>query len=81
MKHIYLFIFFMNILFSQNNYPIVLIHGFFGWGNDEMGNYRYWVVIKIYKKCMKKIGFTVFNCFLLVQYHRTGIEQLKFIIS
>ena len=23
--------------FAQNNYPIVLIHGFMGWGPGEMG--------------------------------------------
>ena len=29
-------------IFSQNQYPIVLIHGFMGWGTDEMGGYKYW---------------------------------------
>jgi len=61
MKHVFLFIFFINILFSQNNYPIVLIHGFFGWGNDEMGNYRYWGGNKDIQKMYEKNGFTVFN--------------------
>ena len=28
--------------FAQNNYPIVLVHGFMGWGPGEMGNYSYW---------------------------------------
>ena len=28
--------------FAQNNYPIVLVHGFMGWGPDEMGSYNYW---------------------------------------
>ena len=27
---------------AENNYPIVLIHGFMGWGPEEMGNYSYW---------------------------------------
>ena len=31
-----------SVLFAQNNYPIVLIHGFMGWGQDEMGEYSYW---------------------------------------
>ena len=26
----------------KNNYPIVFIHGFLGWGPNEMGNYNYW---------------------------------------
>jgi hypothetical protein len=38
MKNIISVTFLFNILFGQNDYPIVLIHGFFGWGNDEMGN-------------------------------------------
>ena len=42
MKKIIFFLLFINISFTQNKYPIVLIHGFFGWGNDEMGDYRYW---------------------------------------
>ena len=29
-------------IFSQNDYPIVLVHGFMGWGPDEMGSYNYW---------------------------------------
>ena len=41
MKIIILLLLF-NISFAQNKYPIVLIHGLFGWGNDEMGDYRYW---------------------------------------
>jgi len=61
MKHIFLFYFFFNILLSQNDYPIVLIHGFFGWGNDEMGNYRYWGGYKDIQKMYEKNGFTVFN--------------------
>ena len=28
--------------FTQNNYPIVLVHGFMGWGPNEMGSYNYW---------------------------------------
>ena len=27
---------------AKNNYPIVFIHGFMGWGPEEMGNYSYW---------------------------------------
>ena len=37
----YLFIPF-SILEAKNNYPIVLIHGFIGWGPEEMGGYNYW---------------------------------------
>ena len=31
-----------SFLHSQNDYPIVLVHGFMGWGPNEMGPYNYW---------------------------------------
>jgi len=37
-----LLICFIGILLAQNTYPIVLIHGFLGWGRDEMAGYYYW---------------------------------------
>ena len=27
---------------AQNNFPIVLVHGFIGWGPEEMVGYKYW---------------------------------------
>jgi triacylglycerol esterase/lipase EstA (alpha/beta hydrolase family) len=33
---------FLTTLFSQNNYPIVLVHGFAGWGPEEIMGYNYW---------------------------------------
>ena len=30
-------IFIMGAIFGKNDYPIVLIHGFLGWGPDAMG--------------------------------------------
>ena len=61
MKRFFFFIFFIRILFSQNDYPIILIHGFFGWGNDEMGNYRYWGGYEDIQKMYEENGFTVYN--------------------
>ncbi len=61
MKNILCSLFLINILFGQNDYPIVLIHGFFGWGNDEMGNYRYWGGHKDIQKTLEDNGYTVFN--------------------
>ena len=40
-KAIILFMIF-SFVFGKNNYPIVFIHGFLGWGPNEMGNYNYW---------------------------------------
>ena len=61
MKKILSFLLLINILFGKNDYPIVLIHGFFGWGNDEMGSYRYWGGNKDIQKILENNGFRVFN--------------------
>ncbi len=50
-----------NFVFSQNNYPIVLVHGFFGWGNDEMGSYKYWGGKKDIQKMLQDRGYNVIN--------------------
>ena len=46
---------------AQNNYPIVLIHGFMGWGESEMGEYNYWGGNKDYIDLIRKNGSTVFE--------------------
>ena len=61
MKKIFFFLLFINISIAQNKYPIVLIHGFFGWGNDEMGDYRYWGGKKDIQKILEENGFEVIN--------------------
>ena len=64
MKKIKIFKFFVlitSISFAQNKYPIVLIHGFFGWGNDEMGEYRYWGGKKDIQRILEENGFKVIN--------------------
>ena len=61
MKNILLLVLLSNVISAQNNYPIVLIHGFFGWGNEEMGNYRYWGGNKDIQKLLEENGFKVFN--------------------
>ena len=48
-----------NTLVAQNNYPIVLIHGFMGWGPDEMGNYNYWGGKNNYVDMLKSEGFDI----------------------
>ncbi|MDG1224015.1 MAG: lipase [Candidatus Marinimicrobia bacterium] len=61
MKKIIVYLILSNILFAQNKYPIVLIHGFFGWGNNEMGDYRYWGGKKDIQKMLEEKGFKVFT--------------------
>ena len=46
---------------AQNSYPIILIHGFMGWGEGEMGEYNYWGGSKDYVDMIKKNGNTVFE--------------------
>ena len=45
--------------FAQNNYPIVLVHGFMGWGPDEMGSYNYWGGKYDMKKSLEEQGHQV----------------------
>lgn len=48
-------------LFPQNNYPIVLVHGFAGWGPDEIMGYKYWGGLGDIEKYLEDEGFTVFT--------------------
>ena len=56
----YLFIPF-SILEAKNNYPIVLIHGFIGWGPEEMGGYNYWGGNYSYVEYLDSLGYEVYN--------------------
>ena len=38
-----------------------MFHGFFGWGNDEMGNYSYWGGHNNLQKTLEDNGYRVFN--------------------
>jgi len=31
-----------SILVAENSHPIILLHGFIGWGRDELNDYYYW---------------------------------------
>jgi len=46
-------------LFAQNNYPIVLVHGFVGWGPEEMVGYKYWGGFWDIEEYLEEQGFTV----------------------
>ena len=54
-------IFSLGLLLSQNNYPIVLIHGFMGWGESEMGGYNYWGGHNDFIQSLKENGHIVFQ--------------------
>ncbi len=46
---------------AQNNHPIVLLHGFMGWGENEMGEYNYWGGNENFIQEIKEKGNTVFE--------------------
>ena len=45
---------------AENNYPIIFIHGFMGWGPKEMGNYSYWGGKNNYIKDLEEEGHQIF---------------------
>ena len=54
-------IIFISGLFSQNSCPIILIHGFLGWGRDEMAGYYYWGGRMDLEADLKNAGFEVYT--------------------
>jgi triacylglycerol lipase len=54
-------ILFISFLFAQNSYPIVLVHGFLGWGPEEMIGYKYWGGFWDIEEYLEEKGFTVFT--------------------
>jgi len=61
MRKIIILVFSIGIITAQINYPIVLIHGFMGWGEDEMGGYNYWGGREDYAQMLRDEGHTVFT--------------------
>jgi triacylglycerol esterase/lipase EstA (alpha/beta hydrolase family) len=45
----------------NNNYPIVLVHGLFGWGNDELFGINYWGGENSLKDLLTENGYKVFT--------------------
>ena len=48
-------------LSGVNQYPIVLVHGFIGWGPEEMGRYPYWGGDLDLTGFLESFGFEVFT--------------------
>ena len=48
-------------LSSQNKHPVILVHGFMGWGPDEMGSYKYWGGKYDIEESLRKNGFEVYT--------------------
>ena len=58
-KYLPILILFMSSLFGQNNYPIVLVHGFIGWGPEEMVGYKYWGGFWDIEEYLEEKGFNI----------------------
>jgi len=46
---------------TGNNYPIVLMHGFLGWGRDELLGFKYWGGLTDLQSDLQSKGYTVFT--------------------
>jgi len=49
-----------NILASNNN-PIILVHGFLGWGRDEISDTKYWGGSNDIEAYLRSKGYTVYT--------------------
>ena len=58
MKKILIILLFSH-LFSTGQQTIILLHGFMGWGRDEMGKYYYWGGFTDLQKYLQDEGFNV----------------------
>lgn len=50
-----------NIKSTGNNYPVVLVHGLFGWGNDEVLGKNYWGWDSSIRDMLNSEGFEVYT--------------------
>ena len=48
-------------IFANNKAPIVLVHGFLGWGKDEIKNINYWGGANDIEAYLQSKGYTVFS--------------------
>ena len=54
-----IFLILESCLLGANRNPIFLVHGFLGWGRDEIGKYYYWGGKNDYESKLRSLGFTV----------------------
>jgi len=58
-KYLPMLILFISTLAAQNNFPIVFVHGFIGWGTEEMVGYKYWGGFWDIEEYLEEKGFNV----------------------
>ena len=59
-KTLLCFVFLTNLA-AENKYPIILVHGFMGWGTDEMSGYKYWGGKNDYEDFLRNQGYEVYT--------------------
>ena len=60
-KTIFLFLLYFSTLYGENKYPIILIHGFLGWGKDELGEINYWGGKNNIEQYLRDKGYEVYS--------------------
>jgi len=55
------FLLLLTLVNAENRHPIVLVHGFLGWGPEEMNGYSYWGGLHDLEEHLESLGFTVFT--------------------
>lgn len=50
-----------NNIVQGNNYPIVLVHGFMGFGRDELLGYKYWGGIVDVQEKLNDLGYKTYT--------------------
>lgn len=52
---------FFTMVYGGNKYPIILVHGFLGWGNEELGEYNYWGGKNNIEQYLRDQGYEVYS--------------------
>ena len=60
-KNLFVLFYLISLIVCQNKNPVILIHGFLGWGREEMNQYYYWGGRLDYETMLRKEGYNVFT--------------------
>jgi len=60
-RTVFLLVVLTGALFGTNKYPVILIHGYIGWGQEEMGGYNYWGGFNNLEKELRDQGYEVYS--------------------
>ena len=60
-KITFLCLLYFSTLYGANKYRIILIHGFLGWGKEELGEYNYWGGQNNIEQYLRDKGYEVYS--------------------